>query len=263
MHPTLITLKDYAPANPIVIHAVMDFIRSNIDHHYEVTPQEHQTLVACFNANGIKYSILLELRQTVVVYQYMNCKETPVNIAKRFQTAVKLPDFDADVFYNSVMLCPFVVTKAIKKTKEYSEVSQDTRTALLKVTKTIKENDTNKIKKAMEFETKLSNVFIQLGIDFYTEKELREIGIKATPDIVFKEPLFVQLNGAIIELHWLDAKNYICIGKASTFLYRGLKTQAKKYNETYGEGGFVFADGYASDVLINDTWLFSGDSFGI
>ena len=267
INPILIKLNDYVPISSDIIRECMIFVRANIDCHFEITEYEHNVLVQYSEMKGVNYSVLLGLRSTAVVHQYMTWNNKPNNIIAVFRSSLRshnlnIINFIAYNFYKDVGWNPNIVYKTIKKTPEYLNAPKNIQDDLSNVIKSIKEKDERISQYALRFEDKLRKYFNELGIDFRSEKELRDAGAKVTLDIVFDESIFIQIDDKIMEINWLDAKNYMCIGKRS-FLFKGLKKQAKRFNDAYGEGGFVFAQGYVSNVNIVDTWLFSADSFNI
>jgi hypothetical protein len=257
----LFVLSNYDPINLNRICDCMCFIRRNIDCHFEITNAEKNKLQEYSKLTGINYYALLSFRNTIISYQYANSQND--DSVSAFRIALSRGNFNPYNFYKNNRQSPNTVYKKIKKTEEYKYITQENKNDLLNIIKRInnikcKISDLSNI-----FEKQLNNVFDKLSIEYYTERQLRELGKTITPDIVFKKPIFVQIDNKIIELNWLDAKNYMFIGKKSNFIYGSLTKQAKKYNNTYGEGGFVFSLGYATNCYITDTWIFAAESFGI
>ncbi len=95
------------------------------------------------------------------------------------------------------------------------------------------------------------------GLIFKTEVEIKNAGeITATPDILFDEPIILELDGTNHEIRWMDAKNYILIDVP--FIIKSLHKQAAKYNTIYGLGAFVFHYGFDASIKIPGAVLLDG-----
>ena len=66
-----------------------------------------------------------------------------------------------------------------------------------------------------------------------------------TPDVLFSEPTFI--NGS--RVHWLDCKAFYGSPNITT-VCASLAEQARKYGERWGPGGFVFACGFAENLVV-------------
>lgn len=117
------------------------------------------------------------------------------------------------------------------------------------------------IKKANEFESFLEKYLSFNQIKFKTEKEIKEKGNKEkeidilTPDILFDEPIILEINNEKHLIYWMDAKNYIFydipfIGK--------IKKQVKKYYDKFGLGALVFHYGFVEEYQIEGAIILDG-----
>ena len=88
---------------------------------------------------------------------------------------------------------------------------------------------------SQSYEDQVGEKLKDIGLDFYSEKELREKKSLLTPDYLIKDPP-VLFRGK--EVFWLDAKNYPLYNNRTVI--RGLIKQAKKYNEAFGPGAMIF-----------------------
>eukprot|EP01084_Bolivina_argentea_P255444 429642_1 len=80
------------------------------------------------------------------------------------------------------------------------------------------------------------------GFDYYSEKELQDLGYKCTPDYYLKKAWIVYYDGIKYEITWIDFKNYYC--SSTQGVCDELRVQATKYNKTFGPGAFVFSLGF-------------------
>ena len=76
------------------------------------------------------------------------------------------------------------------------------------------------------------------------------------PDILFKEPIILKVDGVSYTIRWFDAKNYILIN--IPFILASLKRQAEKYYKVFGMGAFVFHYGFDSSIKIPGVIMLDG-----
>lgn len=107
------------------------------------------------------------------------------------------------------------------------------------------------IEAAEGYELDLESLFKQHTKNYKTQQHLvdhqREtIGeLIATPDLYF--PNGVIINGK--KLYWIDAKNFY--GADTNNIRSGLKKQAKRYNQLYGQGAFIFKYSFSLSLRKN------------
>lgn len=121
-------------------------------------------------------------------------------------------------------------------------------------------NEDIKRKRAQAFEESLETFLQAQHVDFHTEREIIDQQLhKLTPDILFKEPIEIQVNDEIHIIHWMDAKNYFLINVP--FIMNNLQTQSKKYNDEFGAGAFVFHYGFDESIKIENTLILDASMF--
>lgn len=115
-----------------------------------------------------------------------------------------------------------------------------------------------------KYETEVNKYFIQLGIYFETEYELKLQQIEesnsgkpyATPDFYFPDSINIEVDGDSHIINWVDVKDYTLIN--IPLIIDSLEKQAAKYNKHFGKGAFMFSGGitknitFTSDVIIID-----------
>jgi hypothetical protein len=103
------------------------------------------------------------------------------------------------------------------------------------------------------FETDIAEYLTRRGIKFKSEFQLRQINSQFTPDFLLDTPhavseIFGDNCPHILyndeKIKWIDAKNYPMFGLRLT--HEKLLKQAKKYNNEFGPGAYVFAKGVMS-----------------
>ena len=126
------------------------------------------------------------------------------------------------------------------------------------IIKIIRQKELTSRKKSQEFEDDLA-AYLKKNYphDFYTENDIKAQKLHhITPDILFKEPVQLEVNGEIYTIRWIDAKNYILIN--TPFMLTSLKKQAEKYNNAFGMGAFVFHYGFDSSIKIPGVIMLDG-----
>eukprot|EP00026_Physarum_polycephalum_P003719 Phypoly_transcript_03733.p1 GENE.Phypoly_transcript_03733~~Phypoly_transcript_03733.p1 ORF type:complete len:395 (+),score=78.77 Phypoly_transcript_03733:1111-2295(+) len=118
-----------------------------------------------------------------------------------------------------------------------------------------------KKKKASEFEKKVEEKLLELGVQFVTEEDIRTKmgGIFATPDFVIEGG--VKIAGKTV--YWIDAKSYF--GSDMDNVRIPLINQSSKYNDIFGPGAVVFALGYTQSLAaaLDNVILVSASQLGI
>ncbi|CDM38413.1 Zinc finger, C2H2 [Penicillium roqueforti FM164] len=96
-----------------------------------------------------------------------------------------------------------------------------------------------KRERALIQETSFIDRMRDLGYQFRTEREQKELRLSPTPDIRFLEP--VSVNGH--SCYWIEYKNYFGF-KANPFITSKNKKQFRKYVSGLGPGAVVYKLGY-------------------
>lgn len=103
------------------------------------------------------------------------------------------------------------------------------------------------------FESDIEQYLKRRGIKFKTEVQLRQAGSQLTPDFLLDVPMDIKEifgddctyhEGPSEKIRWIDAKNYPMFGLRLT--YEKMLKQAKKYNEEFGAGAYIFSKGVMS-----------------
>lgn len=105
------------------------------------------------------------------------------------------------------------------------------------------------LKKSLEYENKIQKFLNKYKIKYDTQDNLIEKKSLLTPDFLIKSKL--QINGN--RVYWIDAKNFYGAYTKSN-LYN-LKKQAKKYNDAFGSGAFIFSNNFSNKLKIKNTQL--------
>ena len=72
-----------------------------------------------------------------------------------------------------------------------------------------------------------------------------------TPDILFARPVRISTPNGIMEVGWMDCKNFYGSALLSDCIRipaGKLTAQAERYTAAYGAGGFIFAQGFCKDL---------------
>ena len=113
-------------------------------------------------------------------------------------------------------------------------------------------NKEKQLKKSLEYENKIQNFLDKYKVKYKTQDDLLANPDKnklLTPDFLIKSKL--QINGD--QIYWIDAKNFY--GAYTISNIYNLKKQAKKYNEAFGKGVFIFSKNFSNKLKINNTLL--------
>lgn len=121
------------------------------------------------------------------------------------------------------------------------------------------------------FESEVEQYLRQKNIKFKTEMQLRHSKSQLTPDFLLDSPTLIKdifgtdcvyHTGPSEKIKWIDAKNYPMFGLRLT--YEKMIKQAKKYNDEFGAGAYIFANGvmakdsriiFPSAALIDGSYL--------
>ena len=115
-------------------------------------------------------------------------------------------------------------------------------------------------KKASEFEIKIEEFLNLVKIKYKTQLDLTNEQIKLlnktvnTPDFLILDDFYIN----DFKVNWIDAKNFY--GNKSKFVIRKIKSQTKKYIDTWGPGVIVFNCGFNSQLKFNDIFLIDYNS---
>lgn len=111
-------------------------------------------------------------------------------------------------------------------------------------------------KEAKEYELVLQCYLTKLNIPYETEEQLREKGIKLTPDVLLSKPIIIKVDDIEHTVYWIDAKSFTLAPEK--YFLKKLTNQAEKYVKEYGKGAFVFKHGICSDIKIENVVCLDG-----
>lgn len=97
------------------------------------------------------------------------------------------------------------------------------------------------------FEAIVGDFLISSGVAFETEDDLKFYGCRNTPD--FHIPAGCSINGTVV--YWIDCKTFYgaaSIAKDKKQPVGKLQAQAKRYNDVFGPGCFVFLNGFGGEL---------------
>ena len=161
-------------------------------------------------------------------------------------------------FFRKLMMPIHAIIKIIQATNEYKALSkvQVNYITQIKVDLIKMEHDT--YYRSQLFETQLANYITRtFNIPFRTELDIRlDKDYLLTPDILFDQPVQIEIGGTIYMIRWMDAKNYTLINVP--FIMKSLISQATKYNEVFGLGAFVFRYGFDNNIKIPNVLILDG-----
>ena len=253
-------------------YEISKFILSNMEGLMPLYSREKKRLIAYAEENGIYQNIMISLRN-----QLRSQKEKDMvvkfesfvdSIKDRFINGFiprlgKETDIRTNVlnFYSSFKIPPHFIFKTIKDLPEFIALDETTRNSLERPvkdqTKMEMETKANANKYETDFALWLKKVNIIEGKNFSTEKTIKEKKLhKLTPDFLFETPIIISLDDKKHNIHWIDVKNYF-LGDIQLITDK-LKEQSKKYNETFGNGAFVFHYGLTSGIIIPNTLILDG-----
>lgn len=153
------------------------------------------------------------------------------------------------------------IINTIRKTDQYHTLPEDAREYIQKILRIIKKKESESNARGKEYELLLQKYLTSLNIEYQTEDDIREEGkYDVTPDILLKEPYTIIVDNKEHIVNWMDAKAFMLINVP--YLRQKLTKQATKYNDIFGPGAFVFAEGIDTSVTIPSTLILDGSMIG-
>ena len=192
---------------------------------------------------------------------YGKYNETNKNkIAKTFESIIDEIDHNDDPKINITKIRSFIkhirssfsfVYKIMVSSPKYNTIPDYCIEYIEKLRKVCKNSINDQRTNAELFEQKLVDYLKSLKVtDFRTEKEIRrDQDLTITPDILFNEPIIIEINGEKHKVKWIDAKNSTLTD--SPFILKSIYKQADKYNKAFGSGAMVFHYGFDTSININ------------
>ena len=263
------SMKFYSiPIDKNILDAHIKFVKHNMTGLTPIYPKEMSRLKKYAKDNNINLSILLSIRnqlkiQTEIhrsrfveqnkdkIIQIFNklIKENPKNL-----TIDKIMDF-----YSGLLYPPAAISKIISSTDSFKALDHSAKKNFFQIIKDINRIEQKSKISSEKFEHTIEEFLSETHIKFQTEADIRKNQIyKVTPDILFDQPVILNIDGKNHPIRWLDAKNFVFLGEYVPSLYKKIVQQAKKYNDVFGPGAFIFRYGFVSGVQIDGTYLLDG-----
>ena len=234
----------------------INFVEKNMNGLLPLYGQECESLKKYSKKHNLPPYEMICLRNTIKIQKEINASKyfaQSINkILKNF-TNTDPNSLDIVSFLKSTKM-PIGHVIKILKNKELSKHNLD---KITKIKKMIVLNEQNIMHKSIEFEYMLENYLQNKNIKFQTETDIKKSGnYTVTPDILLDEPIIIQVDGTDHIVKWMDAKNYIMVDVP--FIMKSLNKQAKKYNDVFGMGAFVFHYGFDNSLHIPGTIILDG-----
>ena len=111
-------------------------------------------------------------------------------------------------------------------------------------------NQDEQQKAADDFEITVGKELTRLKIRFKTQEQLIKEGSRLTPDFLILGDLVINN----ISIRWIDAKNFY--GSNVSFVTKKVAKQALRYQNAFGDGGFIFSLGYSVELMMDNILFF-------
>jgi len=255
--------------NHDIILERMRFVETNMNGLLPLYGKEKQKLMVYAKINKLPPYEMVCLRNTIKIQKEINASKffgTKMNTIKNnfiklVTSLLKTTPSESELKirnYFKILRLPFnFVLKIVSKMPEFAKLSTDNIKYIGKIRETIHASEIEITRRSMEFEHVLEKHLQNNNLTFRTEEDIRLDGdYTVTPDILFDEPITLNLHGEKYKIRWMDAKNYILVDVP--FIIKSLHKQADKYNNIFGMGAFVFHYGFDSSIKIPGTVILDG-----
>ena len=253
----------------------IQFVKQNLHGLLPLYPLEYQHLQSYAKRTDIPITTLASIRNLIKIqeeiYRSQISPESKEKIQESFKQLTKNIHIESpskhkyliDRFFSSNKFSVKNILKIVGMVPEYKQLSHDTLKKLFQYMKDIEAAENDSKIRSMDFEKKLSDwLKDHIRTPFQTEEMIR-LSISSqvsTPDILFDEPIEIQLDGKNYKILWIDAKNYALLNVP--FIIKSLTKQSDKYNKEIGPGAFVFHYGIDSNIKIGSTLILDGSMIG-
>lgn len=246
-------------------------IRKNMSGLLPVYGKEKIMLKKFAKNNNISINEILSMRNSVKIQLEINASRKfhfhEEKIKNKFNDLTELLEEEPNTQRNKILIKYFIksigmpfsqIYRTISKMPAYGKLTDTNKQYIMKINEMIREKEHHSKKKSEAFEHMLEDYLKINDLSFKTELDIRNMNehVIATPDILFYEPIILELDGRDYEIRWMDAKNYMLIDVP--FILKSLNKQATKYNTIYGLGAFVFHYGLDSSIKIPGAILLDG-----
>ncbi|AEX61847.1 hypothetical protein c7_L784 [Megavirus courdo7] len=252
--------------NPEFLTKRINFIKKNMVHTMPLFGREKRLLIKYADKNNLPHSEMFGFRNMIKIKHDMDhSKEYSEKIGQvknNFTHLVKKNENnnlekEIENFIKSSDIPVNILLKIIYKTPEYKIYRIGQIPYIIYLDNLLKKRNKETQIKSREFELSLEKYLDKNNIEYLTEQDIIINNLhKLTPDILFVNPIIVELNGSEFLIHWMDAKNYT-LTKTSYKLY-GIDKQVSKYYKAFGQGALVFHYGYDKTMKISGTIILDG-----
>ena len=231
--------------------------------------KEKENLILYAKKNNLSAYEIISLRNTIRIQKEINSSKKFMQsigmIKNKFKNLIlELKNHDQNknnskikYFLKSTNMPFFFFLKTITVMPEFKELTAANINFIKKLDTIVHKIETEIRERSMKFEHILENYLKSLNIEFRTETDIkRDKDYNVTPDILFDEPIVIELGGTSYMIRWLDAKNYLLTD--TSFIMKSLQKQAAKYNDIFGMGAFVFHYGFDSSIKIPGVLILDG-----
>ena len=256
--------------DPNVITKRLFFIDKNMNGLMPLYGNEKVTLSEYAKTNKISTYEIVSLRNTVLIQKQINrsrimdkqanqIKKDFINLVNNLNKDNTKFDLKIRHFLKCTRMPFYHVLKLIQHMPDYKRLSNDSIDHIVKISKMIYLNELDIKKRSEDFEHSLENYINKNypNIHFRTEIDIRrDKDYNVTPDILFDEPIILEVDGKQYTIRWMDAKNYVLVN--IPFIMKSLHKQATKYNDIFGMGAFVFHYGFDTFIKIPNVVILDG-----
>lgn len=246
-------------------------IRKNMSGLLPVYGRERLILDKFAKINKVSVYEILSMRNSIKIQLEINasrkfelCKE---KIKNKFNTLVTLLEETTDnkksesliKYFIKLIQMPYAqIYQTISKMPLYKKLSNTNKNYFTRINTIIREKEHRSKENSEMFEHMLEDYLKINGLIFKTEADIRNTTdhVIATPDILFDDPITLEVDGDNYQIRWMDAKNYMLIDVP--FIIKSLNKQSAKYNAIYGLGAFVFHYGFDTSIKIPGAILLDG-----
>jgi len=254
------------PIEPSILESYITFIKANMTGLIPVYPEEIAKLKSYANTHQISLGTLLSIRNQIKIQlEIKRSKYVEQNKSKIiyiFENLIKKPNLDLpDImnFYARIKYPVHAVLKIISGLDSFKNLDHNLIKKFYQIIKDINQIEHKSKILSEQFEHIVEKFISKQHISFRTEADLRyDRTYNLTPDILFDQPVTININGTNHQIRWLDAKNFVFMGPYMPHLYKKIISQAKKYNEVFGPGAFIFRYGVVDGIQIDGAYLLDG-----
>jgi len=256
--------------DPTVIKNRISIVDKNLNGLLPLYGSEKEVLIKYAEKNNLLPYEMFSLRQAIKVQREIDASKK-INsriylIKKEFVTLLReLGKDDVNsksqiiTFFKKTKMPFHHVVKIISTMPEFNQFSNKNQLHIKEIAHKIYENELEIRDRSIDFEHKLENYLKEKypEIHFRTETDIkRDKDYNVTPDILFDDPIMLEVNGKQHIIRWMDAKNYSLVN--ISFIMKSLHKQAAKYNAIFGMGAFVFHYGFDTSISVPDAVILDG-----